>query len=122
MKLTKNKRKMIFHKDLVEHPEKWWQLSLVEQLANIGSEISRASKWRGKDEKYFKLAFYRALELFSLTLSDPKNKGSRLKEVCRAKELLIDWFYGSKLYKTTDEQWQKYFDYFAYLANTKYRT
>ena len=117
-----NKPKFCFHKDLVEHPEKWWRLSLVEQLANIGSEISRASKWRGKDEKYFKLAFYRALELFSLTLSDPKNKGSRLKEVCRAKELLVDWFYGSKLYKTTDEQWQKYFDYFAYLANTKYRT
>ncbi len=93
----------------------------MEQLANIGSEISRAINWRGRNDEYFKLAFYRALELFSLTLADPKNRGRRLRELCRTKELLVDWFYGSKVYKTTDKQWRKYFDWFAYLANTKYR-
>ena len=76
----------------------------MEQLANIGSEISRAINWWEKNKEYFKLAFYRALELLSLTLADPKNKGRRLRELCRAKELLVDWFYGSQVYKTTDKQ------------------
>ncbi len=28
--------------------EKWWTLSLAEQLGNIGSEVGRAAKWQGK--------------------------------------------------------------------------
>ncbi len=114
-------KKRFFHQDLGIHPEKWRRLSLVEQLANIGSEISRAINWKKKDKRHFQLAFYRALELFSFTLADPKNRGFRLKEICRAKELLIDWFYGGRIYKTTDDQWRRYFDYFASVANMRRR-
>lgn len=43
---------------------RWYRLSLTEQLANIGSEVSRAAGWQGKDEKLFWGAVERALGLF----------------------------------------------------------
>lgn len=88
---------------------RWNKLNLMEQLANVGSEVVRAINWRNKgNENYSKMAAERALELFDLTLADSKNKG-RLKEVARARELLVDYFYGENIYHTTDESWQKYF-------------
>ena len=36
------------HRDLAAG--RWWELSLAEQLGNIGSEISRASRWTGRNE------------------------------------------------------------------------
>ena len=60
------------HKELAAG--KWNKLTLLEQLANIGSEVIRAINWRKKGNKeYSILAFERALELFDLTVSDPKN-------------------------------------------------
>ena len=43
----------IIHKESASG--RWIQFSLAEQMANIGSEVSRASKWQGKDEKIFTL-------------------------------------------------------------------
>jgi hypothetical protein len=97
--------------------ERWQKLSLIEQLANIGSEIYRVKMWQGKDEKLFENSIIRALDLFNLTLSDPKNKG-RLKEVARAKELFLDAVYnGSKEYKTTLDDLDKYFYQFALIIS-----
>jgi hypothetical protein len=86
----------------------WNKLSLIEQMANIGSEISRTINWKAKNKKDAQLSFYRALELFELTLDDPKHI-NRLKEISRTKEMLIDWYLGNQLYQSTDESWQKYF-------------
>ena len=59
--------------------KKWFQLSLSEQMANIGSEVIRAVKWHNKGEKEHKeKALERALELFDLTLSDPRWHGGRV--------------------------------------------
>lgn len=89
---------------------RWNKLSLVEQMANVGSEIGRTISWKGKNKKNSELAFYRALELLELTLSDMKNKqGGKLKEIARVKEMLVDWYLGSVSYNSTDNQWQKYF-------------
>jgi hypothetical protein len=97
--------------------KRWQELSLIEQLANIGSEIYRAKMWQGKDEKLFENSTLRVLDLFDLTLSDPKNKG-RLKEVARAKELFLDAVYnGAKEYKTSLEDLDKYFYQFALLVS-----
>lgn len=94
----------------------WRDFSLIEQLANIGSEVCRAISWREKgDREMAKLAFIRALELFDLTLGDPKNR-KRLKEVARARELFADFFVGSNQYQQTAKQWQKYFYEFAYAS------
>jgi hypothetical protein len=97
--------------------ERWQKLSLIEQLANIGSEVYRVKMWQGKDKKLFENSIMRALDLFNLTLSDPKNKG-RLKEVARAKELFLDAVYnGAKEYETTLDDLDKYFYQFALIIS-----
>lgn len=99
--------------------KKWFQLSLVEQMANIGSEVERAIKWRSKHNfEYAKLANERALELFDLTLSDSKHKNS-LKEIARARELWLDFFLGENQYNQTAINWQNYFLGFNYAARLK---
>jgi hypothetical protein len=97
--------------------ERWQKLSLIEQLANIGSEIYRVKMWQGKDKKLFENSIIRVLDLFNFTLSDPKNKG-RLKEVARAKELFLDAVYnGAKEYETTLDDLDKYFYQFALIIS-----
>lgn len=93
----------------------WQKLSLAEQLGNIGGEVSRASKWQVKDEKIFLGAVERALELFDLTLDDPRWKG-RLLEIARAREVFCDAVYGGKLYKSALGDLVHYFDQFAHAA------
>src|SRR3989344_7810998 len=93
------------HKELARG--RWFELSLVEQLGNIGSEVHRALKWQGKDKKQFTAAVERALELFDLTLEDSRWRG-RLLEIARARELFCDAIYGAKEYKTTLEDLDQY--------------
>ena len=58
------------HKKLAE--DRWNDLSLIEQMANLGSEIERSILWRKRGKKiYFKKAFERGLELLALTIDDP---------------------------------------------------
>ncbi|MBI4058210.1 hypothetical protein HY408_00415 [Candidatus Gottesmanbacteria bacterium] len=98
---------------------RWQTLSLFEQMANIGSEVSRAISWINKGNKdNSERALVRALELLYLTIAVTK-KGSQLRELTRLKELLIDYFYGSNEYKSSDELWEKYFYAFTYAARNK---
>ena len=105
---------MKMHKDLTT--ERWFRFSLFEQLANIGADVGRAINWksRGKNDDS-ECALLRALELLSVTIDDPKNKG-RLKELVRLKEVLLDYFYGDSQYGYTDDAWNEYFDFYAYAA------
>lgn len=104
----------IQHKELVLG--KWSTLSLVTQLANVGSEVERAISWKQKQNgEYSRLAIERALELLDLTLAMPFEY-PKLKELARLREILIDKFYGDNLYKSTDESLSKYFFAFAYSA------
>lgn len=108
---------MTIHKQLAAG--RWFELSLVEQLANVGSDIIRTIQWKKKgDVAYSKKAFERALELLDLTIADPKNKG-RLKEPLRVREALVDHFVFDNEYGTTDESWQNYFFAFNYAAALK---
>ena len=94
--------------------EGWAKFSLEEQLGNIGSEVSRAI--RAKEEKeYYWGAVARALDLFYLTIKDFRWKG-RLREIVRAKELFCAAALGSDEYKTSLEDLDIYFRYFALLA------
>ncbi len=105
------------HKELATG--QWQKLSLVEQLGNIGSEILRVSRQEGKNEKIFWGAVERALELFDLTLDDPRWKGRRW-EIARAREVFCDAVYGGKLYKSSLQDLTRYFDIFAFAARNKY--
>ena len=50
-----------------------------------------------------------------LTIKDPRWKG-RLKEILRAKEMVVDAMYGGKEYGSTFEDLDKYFFQFALAA------
>lgn len=101
------------HKDLASG--KWFEMSLAEQLGNIGSEVYRAGKQQGKDENLFNGAVGRALELFDLTLEDKRWKG-RLKEIGRARDVFCDAVLGGGEYGATFQNIQKYFDDFGVVA------
>ena len=103
------------HKELAQG--RWFELSLAEQLGNIGSEVSRASRWQYKDEKLFQGAVDRALDLFDLTLEDSRWKGRRL-EIARAREVFCDAVYGGKLYDSHLPDLTRYFDQFAFAAQS----
>ena len=98
---------------------KWQQMSLAEQMANIGSEVFRAIKSKSKkDDESAELAFERALELFDLTLQDKKNH-TRFIEIARAREAFVDFFKYGNQYKQSDESVNSYFFNFNYLARTR---
>ena len=94
---------------------KWFQLSLCSQMGNIGSEIGRAKRWKGKDPTLFESAVFRAIELLDLTLSDQRWK-NRNKEIARAKEVVCDAYLEGKEYNSTFESLEKYFYHFAFAA------
>jgi hypothetical protein len=99
------------HRDLAAG--RWNELSLLEQLGHVGSEVERACKWKEKNNPdYCRRAVERALELLDLTLACPKHR-LRLREIARTREVLVDFFYGDNQYRTSREQWSRYFLPFA---------
>lgn len=104
------------HRDLAAG--RWWELTLAEQLGNIGSEVSRAIRWTGRNDALARGAVDRALELFDLTLDDPRHRRApaRLRELARAREVTADFFVGSNEYGSTGASLQKYFDAYALAA------
>jgi hypothetical protein len=106
----------------IQHRElaagRWWTLSLAEQLGNVGSEVSRATRWTSRNPELAQGALYRALELLDLTLADPRLRQSpaRLREIARAREVVADFFAGPNQYRSTAASLQKYFDAYALAA------
>lgn len=98
--------------------QSWAKFSLIEQMANIGSEISRVLKAKGNHARYWG-AVARALDLFYLTVEDPRWKG-RLREVLRVRELFAAASLGSDEFKTSLEDLDRYFDCFIWLARAKH--
>ena len=103
----------IQHQDLAGG--RWQQMSLAEQLGNVGSEISRAVKWTSRNPEMARGALERALELIDLMLDDPRHRQSppRLREIARVREVVVDFFDGTNEYQTTAAGLQRYFDAYA---------
>ena len=102
------------HKELAAG--RWKDLSLLEQMANIGSEVERALNWREKkNADYAQKALERAIELIGLTL-DNAGSFARLKEIARMKEAIVDYFYGTNQFESTESSWRSYFSHFTYAA------
>ena len=104
---------------VLQHQElgggRWHQLSLAEQFGNVGSEISRAAKWTGRQPELARGALERALELIDLMLDDPRHRQSppRLREIARVREVVADFFAGPNQYHSTAAGLQRYFDAYA---------
>lgn len=109
----------VYHKEL--SAGRWFELAFFDQMAHVGSEVIRAISWRNRNEEYSRRAVERALELLWLTIEDEKNKSkpSRLRELTRLKEVLIDYFYLENQYGSTENAWKKYFNAFAYASRKK---
>ncbi len=95
---------------------RWLTMSLAQQMGNIGSEVHRARLWRQRgNEEHADRAIDRMLELLDLTLSDPRWRGSKRREVARVREALCDSFFGTG----TDPSfafWDQYFTHFTIAA------
>ena len=102
---------MYQHKTLAEG--RWAQMSLAEQMLNIGSEISRANSWKAKgNEEHSRNAVYRAVELISLTIDAQRGKHD-LGEFTRLYEVVCDYYLGDNEYNSDGASLQRYFDVFA---------
>jgi hypothetical protein len=95
---------------------RWAELSLVEQLANIGSEVGRAARAKaGRADGRFESALGRCLELFDLTLADGRWHGRR-REIARARELVCDFMVGDNAYGSSEASLEAWFLPFAVAA------
>lgn len=104
----------VIHKDLANG--RWLDMNLSQQLGNIGSEVGRAANWQKKGKiEMMNAALNRALDLLNLTIADKRWRTGR-KELCRAREVLVDTFWGNKEYNDTPENLEKYFFQFAVAA------
>jgi hypothetical protein len=97
---------------------RWHTFTIAAQLGNIGSEVGRALKWRKKGNTALAdKALARCLELFDLTIEDPRWAGHRRREISRAREVVCDFFIGDNQYGSTPQTLDKYFLAFAVVAN-----
>jgi hypothetical protein len=97
-------------------------MPLVEQLANVGSEVERALGWVAKgNPEYSRQALHRGLELLDLTIADPKHR-HRLKELTRLREVLLDYFLGENQFGSTESSWRSYFHSYGLAAAIKRET
>ena len=79
--------------------ERWFDLSLPEQMVNIGNEVKRAVRFDEDNQK--KRAFIKkALEYIELTMDDPKNK-TVIPEIKIGKEILEEDSY------SRNKDWQR---------------
>ena len=91
---------------------RWAEMSLAEQMLNIGSEVSRANRWKSKDNlAQCHRAADRALVLLSLTIDAQRDK-HELGEFCRLYEVMADYYYGDNYYQTDPTKLQQSFDIF----------
>lgn len=98
---------------------RWHNLPLAEQMANIGSEVGRAAKWQDKDSDRFDGAVKRAMELIDLTIEDPRWR-NRSQELGRLKEVFCDGVFGGIEYGTVLSDLESYFLPFMYVIARKY--
>lgn len=77
-----------------ESAVRWGTLTLMTQLAHVGSEVERTIRAHeaGRIER-FDAALNRALELFDLTASDSRWRGRRRIEILRAREEFCRLFF-----------------------------
>lgn len=100
--------------DDVELRKKWFEMSIEEQISNVGGEVNRAINWANKGNTKRACNFCKkAKELLQLSIEDPKNRG-RIGELYNCICELEDRFLGDDYYGTTDEMLRKYYDAFIH--------
>ena len=108
----------VYHPDLANG--RWHTMTIAEQLGNVGSEYERALTWKERGDKdRFDHAFARMLELLDLTITDPRWKNHRLKELTRLREVICDEFCNETREFNCATDLRGYFLYFGILARSE---
>ena len=103
-----------FHKEISD--EYWFNLSIYEQIANIGSETTRAFNMKKKDfSDYLWKSIDRMLDLIDLTIKGEKNI-YRMRELCRLREVILDYILCNNSYEVPESFFDKYFVFFGLRA------
>ena len=100
--------------------DQWAQLSIFEQMGNIGSEVGRAisAQRRGKTDRV-NGAIDRALDLFDATTEVlVKEKSPRTREVLRARDEFLRLFYDGT-FESDASGIEKYFTQYAVAARNQ---
>ncbi len=99
---------------------RWFAMSIAEQMANVGSEYERALRWKERGHTdYFEHALQRMLELFDLTIADPRWRNHRLKELCRVREIVRDQLCSEQPAPWALPDLRDYFLHFGILARNE---
>ncbi|HBE90394.1 MAG: hypothetical protein A3G57_01005 [Candidatus Andersenbacteria bacterium RIFCSPLOWO2_12_FULL_45_8] len=94
--------------------DNWHNMTLAEQLGNIGSDYERALHWKRKDnQKMLEGALARALEQIDLSLSDPRWAGPRRREIARMRDEVCKEILADEINMYSAQQLQRYFMAFA---------
>lgn len=92
-------------------------MTLAQQLGNVGSEYERAKRWKEKGNKeLFDKALDRFLELIDLTITDSRWQNHRLRELCRLREMVLDYLLNDQTQMT---DFSSYFTQFGLAARRK---
>jgi len=95
----------------------WDNLSLAEQLGNIGSELNRAQIWQDKgDVATSKKSLERAIGLVDLSLDIKHERPPVRKELARLREVICDLFAGTNHYPGSTKYTIAFCLSFAFLA------
>lgn len=97
--------------------QRWAQMTIQEQMGNIGSEVGRSIKaWGAHDTTRFEAALNRALDLFDATTEQLiVVRSPRSKEVLRAKDQYLALFFDDT-YEDDAENIENYFMQYAIAA------
>ena len=98
--------------------ERWFGMTLMEQMGNIGSEVGRSiNARRSGDEARFQAALRRALDLFNATVEGMlRDKSFRAREVLRARDQYLSLFFGDNPDLSDAPALERYFSQFAMAA------
>lgn len=95
---------------------KWWDMTIAQQLCNVGSEVSRSIRRKNKHDMLGAQEFcIHAIEMLGYTKQDPKNLNRR-NELSYAQEEILDYILGDNLYRNDDASIMKWYDEFLPLV------
>ena len=96
---------------------RWQTMTLMEQMAHVGSEVERAIRaHESGNRSRFDHALARALELFDFTAADQRWRGRRLREILRAREEFCRLFFDESVPGDSARGLRRYFLEFAVAA------
>lgn len=99
-------------------PEAWATMTIERQLANVGTDVAIAIRARdASDRQALREALDRAIGRLEATAADSRWPESHRREVAMIRKVVADYFDGPNALGTTDGFLDRWFSFFAGIAN-----